>query len=423
MFSLLIGIGLLLFNATFRTKISQSIILAFNIPVYIAFLFFLPKVPRIGKTSKKFIKKLIVWLVLLSIMLVSMVRSDAIKTTFIIAIAIPIIIGLIELKDCRDIVRIFSVWLKILNIVLFLVTVGGLIDLISGYPVTKFFTEFYHTKSILQMRIDEPNRIISVLGHPLVSSEIGLMGCICNYIDAVSLKTTKHQISKFLISMIVIALCGSKIAFVLALFLMLLLNIENRKLRNIILTVILIYILYSVGMFDVVLERFVNGIKSGDLTTGRNVRFIELYSMGALKFNFFSGHGQELSEHFIIALEYPALRLSYRYGIFYTICLFGTIFVYPLVTVLRRKQLFLFWALLCLIIDVNTFSSLAATGDGMLIYNVMIFLFMNISKFCCRTKRYKAKFKCKGEKMNEDLCIKPKLIYVGRNSESFSNTV
>lgn len=393
MFSLLIGIGLLLFNATLRSKISQSVIFAFNIPVYIAFLFFLPKAPRMGRTSKKFIKKLIVWLVLLSIMLVSMVRSNAIKTTFIIAIAIPVIIGLIELKDCRDIVRVFSVWLKILNVVLFLVAVGGLIDLISGYSVTKFFTEFYHTEAILQMRIDEPSRIISALGHPLVSSEIGLIGCICNYIDAVSLKTTKHQISKFLVSMVVIALCGSKIAFVLALFLMLLLNIENRKLRNIILAVILIYILYAVGMFDVVLERFVNGIKSGDLTTGRNVRFAELYSAGALRFSFFSGHGQELSEYFIIALEYPALRLSYRYGIFYMICLFGTIFVYPLVTVLRRKQLFLFWALLCLIVDVNTFSSLAATGDGMLIYNVMIFLFMNISKFCYRTTRYKAKFK------------------------------
>lgn len=380
-FSFLMGIGLLLFNATIRAQISQSIIMAFNIPVYIAFLFFVPKSSGIRNISRKFIKEgIFIWLTLLLIMLISMINSNAVKITFIISIAIPIIIGFIELKDSRDIVRIFSIWLKILNLVLLLVAIGGFIDLISGYSVTKFFTEAYHTEAILQMRIDEPDRIISVLGHPLVSSEIGLIGCICNYIDIVSLKTTKYQIPKFIISMIVIALCGSKIAFVLALFLMLLLNIENRKIRNVILLFILVYILYSVGMFDVVLERFMNGIKSGDLTTGRNVRLLELYSAGTLDFKFFSGHGKELSEHFIIALEYPVLRLAYKYGIFYSICLFIAIFVYPLITILRRKQMFLFWALLCLIVDVNTFSSITATGDGMLLYNCMLFLFINISK-------------------------------------------
>lgn len=379
-FGALIGVGLLLFNATTRTTISQSIIMTFNIPVYIAFLFFLPKSMGMGKISKKFLKKIFIWLALALIMLISMAHSDAIKPAFIISISVPIIIGLVELRDSNDAVGVFSVWLKILNIVLFLVVAGGVIDLFSGYFVTEFFTNFYHTEAILQMRIDEPNRIITVLGHPLISSEIGLIGCICNYIDAVFFKTAKHQIFKFIISMIVIALCGSKVAFILALFLLILFNIGNRKIRNIILVFTLIYIFYSLGMFDVVIDRFVRGIQSGDLTTGRNVRLLELYSVGALDFKFFSGHGQELSEYFIIALEYPLLRLSYRYGIFYTICLFGVIFIYPLITILKRKQMLLFWGLLCLIIDVNTFSGLAATGDGMLLYNVVLFLFMNISQ-------------------------------------------
>ena len=43
LFSLLIGVGIFLFNSTLRNQISQSIIMSFNIPVYIAFLFFLPK--------------------------------------------------------------------------------------------------------------------------------------------------------------------------------------------------------------------------------------------------------------------------------------------------------------------------------------------------------------------------------------------
>lgn len=381
LFSLLIGVGIFLFNSTLRNQISQSIIMSFNIPVYIAFLFFLPKSSGITKVSRRFVSRgVLTWLILLLIMFLSMMYSGSVRFTFIISIAIPVIIGFIELKDSNDIIRIFSIWTRILNFILLIVAIGGIIDLISGYSVTKFFTEFYHAEAILQMRIDEPNRIISVLGHPLYASEIGLIGCICNYIDIVSLKTTKHQIFWFAISIVVIALCGSKIAFVLALFLMLMLNLENRKIRNFLLLIIIIYIMYSIGLFDVVIERFANGIKSGDLTTGRNVRLLELYGAGTLDFKFFVGHGRELNEHFIIALEYPALRLAYRYGIFYTICLLGVIFAYPLIIILRRKQLFLFWALLCLIIDVNTFSGLTSTGDGMLLFNIMLFLFMNLSK-------------------------------------------
>lgn len=379
-FSFLIGFGILFFNVTIRNQISQSTLMLFNIPVYIAFLFFLPGSSGIKKISRKFVEKgIFLWLMLLLIMLISMIHSGAVRITFIISIAIPVIIGFVELKDSNDINRVFLIWLKILNFVLMLVAIGGIVDLISGYAVTKFFTDFYHTEAILQMRTDEPNRIISVLGHPLVASEIGLIGCICNYIDMVFLNTTKHQILGFTVSIVVIALCGSKIAFILALFLMLILNIENKKIRNILLLIIVFYTMYSVGLFDVVIERFANGIKAGDLSTGRNVRLLELYSAGSLDFNFFTGHGEELSEHFIIALEYPVLRLAYRYGIFYTICLFGVIFIYPLITILRRKQIFLFWALLCLIIDVNTFSGLTATGDGMLLFNIMLFLFMNIS--------------------------------------------
>ena len=381
-FSFLISVGLLLFNATLRAKISPLVIMAFNIPVYLGFLFFLPNSTGIKHMSKKFLTKgVFTWLALLTIMLISMIGSGSIRLNFIIAVAVPVVLGFVELKKSYDIVPIFAIWLKILNFVLLLVALGGVFDLISGYSVTNFFTEFYKTEAILQMRIDEPERIISVLGHPLVASEIGLIGCICNYIDTIALKTSNYQVLGFAVSLVVIALSGSKIAFFLALIIMLMLSRGNHKIRNTLLLVIIAYGIYSLGLFDVVIERFVEGVRSGDLSTGRNVRLEQLYSAKALEFNFFSGHEQELSEHFVIALEYPILRLSYRYGIFYTICLCAAIFLRPLIIIFRRKQFYLFLVLLFLIIDVNTFSSITATGDGMLLYSVMIFFFMNISHY------------------------------------------
>lgn len=382
LFSLLIGCGILLFNASIRNVISGSMLMAFNLPVYFAFLCCVPKSHGVMELSRSFLsRRVTIWLGIILLMLGSMARNGVIKPHFIISIAVPIIVGYIEIWRSEDIRRIFCIWIIILNSVLAIVAVGGVIDVLFGYPVTEFFTELYHTEAILQMRIDEPSRIISVLGHPLFGSEIGLIGCICNYIDVKFLKTQKRPMLGYFYGIVVIALSGSKTAFLLALVIALMLSSGHHKMRNFLLLAIAGYVVYALGLFDIILGRFIHGIESGDITTGRNVRLLELYQTGMLEFKFFSGHAEELSERFIIALEYPLLRLSYKYGVIFAICISLVIFVRPLVLIFKRRQNVLGLCLLLLIVDVNTYSGLVATGDGMLLYNIMLFFILNLSKY------------------------------------------
>ncbi len=373
LFSLFLSVGLLFFNVNLRTRINSSSVLAVNLMVYFAFVFYLIQSRKPTRATKSKVVLIIAVVLVLCLHVICMFLNNLINVRYIIAFDFPLFLLLIQIREIESMEVIFSYWTKVFNIAIWLVVIGGLIDRLFGYTVTNFFTNFYNTDAILQMRIDEPSRIISFLGHPLFASEVSLICFISNYILSEYFEKKNKLLFKAGLCLVACALCGSKTVFLLLLVLVLIFNFNNKRLRNILYLIIGCYILYLLGVFDIIIGRFIKSIELGDWSTGRNVWLSELYQSGSLDFKWFIGHTAELSDRYIIALEYPILRFSYRYGIFYTLCLS--------IYILRRKQYKILICLVALIIDINTYSSIAAIGDGMLLYCSVLFLFLNISNY------------------------------------------
>lgn len=374
-------VSLLFLNSYMRSLISTSFLLSINLPVYVA-LFMLINNKKKSVTKEQILRFFIVTIIVF-VMVEAMISSNAFKPRLLLSICLPLIFVFSNLDSENCSLDLFKNATKIINFTLLVVAILGVVDTLSGFIITNYFTDFYGTDAMRQMRIDEPNRLITILGHPLVTSNIGLISCIFNAIELKYLDQDKKKIKKhyfyYFVAMIVIGFSGSKICFLLSLVIIMMLNFDKKKYRYMVLTVIIVYILYIVGAFDVIIERFLVGYVSGDFSTGRNVHFANLYSSGALKFDWFKGHGQEINEHFIIALEYPFLRLSFRYGIFFAVILYTYIFVYPVIKLWRRKQLFLLWLTMFYMVAINTYSSICSDGDGMLTYCLILFLILNFS--------------------------------------------
>lgn len=141
------------------------------------------------------------------------------------------------------------------------------------------------------------------------------------------------------------------------------------------------YVAYSIGLFDAIIERFNVAFSLGDITTGRNTALVALYSSGALSFDFFGGSGfTNMSTTMIAALEYPLLRLAYRHGILYAVIILLSVFVVPIIRLIRSHKTDLLVALLLIALDINTFDSIASVGDYMLIYCTFTCLLMNLAE-------------------------------------------
>ena len=92
-----------------------------------------------------------------------------------------------------------------------------------------------------------------------------------------------------------------------------LLYVNKKGIKYFILVAAAVYWAYGYGLLDTVIGRFLDGFKSGDLTTGRNTALALLMRNGYLHFNFLMGHaGADLSERMIAALEYPCLLYTSR---------------------------------------------------------------------------------------------------------------
>lgn len=316
---------------------------------------------------------------------------------------------LIFIKISRDDVKYFiNVFSKTLTIACSFVVFCGLADMILGTRIGDFFVNYYNSESLVEMM--SGNRLVSYFGHSLLTTEFMLICFSFNTIRDFYFKKKPsflYTVYYCLICIIGIALTASKTGLVLFALEFVLLYQSPKRIKYIILAAIVMFFAYKLGFFDVLIDRFMTGYETGDLTTGRNASLFKLYRFGLLKFYLFTaqmGRGA-WNNSLIAALEYPILRWAYLYGIWFAVYVSAIVFVYPVIVLLKSKNIRLLIVAIILMLDVNSYSGLSVLGDYMLIYCICIFLLLNVSYYL------------EGEK-NEALHNLPESVHPRRGSKS-----
>lgn len=301
------------------------------------------------------------------------------KIKYIYATILPCYVLYVSLPK-NEIIRYVKIFARMLTVASTVVVICGMLDIFIGTTIGKTIAEFTAADSLIDSI--RQGRMVSYFGHPLFTSEIMILCFLFNTIVhyCIEKKTMIAMGYNALICVIGIGLCGSKTGMALIAVSFALLYVNKKGFKYFILVTATVYWAYSYGLLDMVIGRFLAGLKAGDLTTGRNTALALLLKNGYLKFNFFVGHaGTELSERMIAALEYPPLRWAYLFGIWFSVVMCIVLFLIPIIRTFKMGNMKIFISLLILILDVNSYNGITTQSDQMLLYCVSAFLLMNLS--------------------------------------------
>ena len=332
------------------------------------------------------------------------------KMKYIYATILPCYILYASLPK-NEIICYVKIFARMLTIASTIVVICGILDRFIGTSIGKMIVEFTATDSLVESLLQ--GRMVSYFGHPLLTSEVlilcFLFNTLVNY--CIEKKTLLGMVYNALICVIGVGLCGSKTGIVLIAIAFALFYINKKGFKYFALISVAVVLIYSYGLLDTVIERFLLGFKADDLTTGRNIALALLLKNGQLQFNFWVGHvGTELSEKMIAALEYPLVRWAYLFGIWFSIVMSVVLFLIPIIKTIKMKNTKIVISLLILIFEVNSYNGITTQSDHMLLYCVSVFLLINLS------------YVMRGNK-NEDMYISPKFIHTRRNTKSCNNNI
>lgn len=376
----LIPVGLFFFPTTVRgLLVDNELFIAFNIVSWLAILVYLIKIPNDMRAIKAGMPTVILLAVLYVVTIIVNDSNLFQAAAFFTATVLPIIWLNYRFRNKGFILRAFRIWYQVLYIAMIIIIAGEMINFISNNASSEFFANLYGNKSYFQL-VSE-GRLISFYGHAIFTKEIILLFYATGVIAHRYRIFQGTEVVYTSIAVIAMAFTSSKMGVVLILAGVLYFNFNIKRIRYLIMVALVGYIAYSYGFFDAILERFNIAFRSGDITTGRNIALLALYSSGALSFDLLGGAGfTNMSTDMIAALEYPLLRLAYRHGILYAVIVLLSVFAVPVVRLIRARKMDLLVALLLIVLDINTYDSIASVGDYMLIYCTFACLLMNLAE-------------------------------------------
>lgn len=311
--------------------------------------------------------------------LVLLAFSTGMSPSFLIACLLPLVLLFVVVPE-TIFPAFFKGFMRVLNAVMLLIAACAACDVASGFSVTKAITNFYGLDSLISM--SSSGRLVSIMGHSLLTAEVALLYFALNQIASRFMGAKINQILVTLVAAAVVLLTGSRSAMVCLLCMIILAysNAENIKYCIVIIVGLLAF--YLAGLFDTVIDRIMIGIKSGDMTSSRNVQLDQLVAAGVIRYDWFTGHEFDYSNNLlIIALEYPLLRFAFSYGIAFSVLLAIYLFVLPLVQTLRGLGIVPFGLLALYFVHVNTYSSICSTQDGMLQCVIVAWLFVGVARY------------------------------------------
>ncbi len=319
--------------------------------------------------------------------------SDVSMVKYIYATLMPCIILYVTLPD-EEILLCFECFCKYLTVACTFVVLCGVLDFIVGTGIGEAIAKASKVESLDQLI--EEGRMVSYLGHSLLTAEVMLLCFLFNTLNMFFLKKKKSlwfTVYFSLLSLIGIGLSGSKTGIVLLIVAFALLYVNKRGFKYLLLLLAAVYFVYSMGLLEPVIERFLLGIEKGDLSTGRNTSLKLLLQSGILDFKFFTGRaGNIMSDSMIAALEYPPLRWAYMFGIWFSVVICVMLFVVPFIKCIKLGNKQVLYVLLILIADVNSYNGLVTVSDHMLLYCVSVFLLINFARIFSKNAKKKGKF-------------------------------
>ena len=381
-------LGIVLTPYLLRNRVFPSGIYPINLISWLGITFFIyynyKKIYRLKFSANKygFIYRCIIWGILLLLYWGGNKQGTSTQEMikWMIAVLLPLFIMDLRFKDYKDFSNIFSSIVKIVNITTYIVVICMIIDLISGLSISRFLSNLYNIESLYGMVRSE--RSISYLGHSLVTTEALLISYMLNFYCWSTISKKTNMILSAIMSVIGIALSGSKTGLILIIAMIFISYINRKMLRYIPILIVGLFILYRAGIFEMITQRILIGITRGDITTNRNVSLLTLFNQ--IEFQWFLGQKNPIMGNYLVAAtEYPFIRWMYRFGIIFAVTIFFDLFIRPLMCISKYakgsiREILIFC---CIVIDVNTYSSLPGTTDGMLVYCSLVFLFINLIIF------------------------------------------
>ncbi|WP_026889101.1 oligosaccharide repeat unit polymerase [Clostridium beijerinckii] len=311
---------------------------------------------------------------------------------YYLEIVFPLILLDFKLK-VEEFPKIFRMFLKIFNLFVIILLALGVIDFVDNHIIISTLVELFNDIGFTELvNSMGETRYFSFMGHPLYNCEIFLIFFIINNLNNKYFKSILNPIVITLISIIGIALTGSKTGLVLIILGVFVLNIYNKKVF--IFQIVLSFIALYIGIFNTTIERF-----NGSLTTGRNEMWEVITSFDYFPIKFFNGYGSGFTFKYnnivngaSAAFEYPARMFSLEYGILFTIILY-VIFTIPLIKLLRRKHYFILMGYMIVFVDINTYNGIALAQDHMLMSCLILFIMINMSNYLFFSKNMTSKDK------------------------------
>lgn len=389
LYTFILGVGLFAMPSILRTTLISSPIIEINMIAGLAMLLLINHKQFSMYKNKENYKKLFIiaeiflWF---SFALVTLYRKDY-RTCLLVAVTILLPTLLINVKiEDRALVACTGVWVNCLKMCASIMGVCGAIDLVSRFSISNFFANTYAVESLFSLLSSK--RLVSYMGHALLSGEVFLITYISYYLYTTKVKRCNENIVWFILCFIGCALTQSKTCVSLIIVAFILFHMKWREQKYLLLGTLLLLLVYMSGALDGFINRFIWSIETNNLTTNRNSALISLLEAGKLHFELFKGQNIDYGWKMVAALEYPVLRWAYQFGIAVSLCLTFICFVLPVLSLLKQKAAKEFWVgVIIIAIDVNCYNGLALTRDNMLLYCLSIVFITNMARYCRESRK------------------------------------
>lgn len=339
-------------------------------------------------TRKFFIKREIrfpVIVVVLAFFLLFLANSLVLKSSisytlmYIGNLFLPMLLLGIKIEEDQAIISLRK-FIIFFNTLIYILLILGVIDYLSNSYLQLFMAKTIFSGSEIGNLILTENRwgiyrYYSIVGHPLKNAEYFLIFLIMNNVYA---RYKKPLINRYLVSFITILgllICSSKTALILGLVLVTFFSgIKKKKWIYLMILGFIYLAFFNSSLFQENLKiRYLEGIKSGDLSTGRNDLIQILINSGGelpkLLIGGGSGYSRLVAEQLngnIHNFEYPVIMLAYDYGIVGMILIYFCMFVYPAYRLIREKNYYNFFLFFSLALMVNSNNGIANIGSDIL---------------------------------------------------------
>ncbi len=376
-----------LYIMTYRFRAHYSLYVAsFNILFYIGLMIFfiksINKTYNRNKIFNKFLISFLIFLILSCIIFYSLNYADFFeKVRYIFSLCTPILyFPFFSMMKKENNIEFIKTWYSATQIICWVHILMWLFDLITGNTIQLLILKFYETPSLYSMF--NAGRFISFFGHSLQIATLMFSYLFLTVILYDRKIVTKHIYLKIFVSLIGIAITGSKSILLLSLLLIFIFLVNKKNFKHLIPIVIVLLVVYNLGLLDNTLARLSVGLKSGDITTGRNTAIVTLLKSGILRFSLLSGNvADSHNVSLIAALEYPILRWAFSAGIIFALILSFIYFVLPAIKIFKlskNKRIFFYCILYFLAVNIQ--DELATNADALILF------VLNISLVCCLLK-------------------------------------